>query len=520
MRKVLVLSVLLAATLAGQAPAPREVSAQWWGQLRTAAPSLWGTFEDLLVTGGPLWLTASNWFVAVPLDSLSSTSFSDAHDKFKRGLPDRTASTIYTGAVQVSSSLLPYQNAGPAEIEATKKIITVANPINSTRIVAYIVPSISSDAQNARKLFEFAKALSIQTIVVEQAPSSLEEVDKLAGEYNVNVGLLAGSDPAALVASAKGRSSRVGIVVDTAKWQQLRMRPAEAVSSLQGRLFGVRLRGTIDSGMLHAIHRAGAKPLFVAVEYNGSGDPVMELSYSLDAFEDAFRPVAAARLAELGRTIPTQGWAKVPEQNRVKVNAAIPDPPPAKPRTARRLLVMDISVGHPHHPSVPYANYAIQQWSSKTKAFTPVFSNDPENLKFPKIREYDAIFLNNTVGQVFLDPQVRTSMTRYVREGGGLVGFHGVAAAQLDWREFSDMTGARLESRGTRATPRPIPNIKFDEQRATLKVEVPDHLMTKHFGEKRVEWMEEYYTFAKPPFSRDKMRVLLSIDFTRTDMGQ
>ncbi|MGE0406788.1 MAG: ThuA domain-containing protein, partial [Candidatus Korobacteraceae bacterium] len=283
---------------------------------------------------------------------------------------------------------------------------------------------------------------------------------------------------------------------------------------------GIRLRGKIDSGMLQAIHHAGVKPLFVTVEYNGPGDPVLELSQALDSFEDAFRPVATARLAEIGRTVPTQGWAKISEQDKAKVIAAVPANPPAKPRKTRKVLVVDLSIGHPHHPSVPFANFALQQWGTKTQAFTPVFSNDPENLKYPRIGEYDTVFLNNTVGQVFLDPQVRTSLIRFVREGGGLVGFHGVAAASLDWSEFSDMTGARLESRGARPLLRPYPDIKNDQQKAALKVEVPGHPLTEHLGGKPIEWLEEYYTFEKPTFSRDRVRVLLSIDFPRTDMSQ
>ncbi|MGE0407511.1 MAG: hypothetical protein AB7O65_14550, partial [Candidatus Korobacteraceae bacterium] len=243
--KWLGIAAIVTATLSAQAPPPRNVSLQWWGQLRTAAPSLWGEFEDLNVTGGPLWLTASHWFVAIPLESLSPTSFSEAHDRFKRGLPGRVASTVYTGAIEVPSSLLPYSTATPAEIEAVKKLITAVNPINSTRIVAYVVPAIP-DSQDARKLFAFARDLKIQTIVVERPPASLPELDKLAGEYNVNLGLLADSNPAALMPSLKELSSRVGLVVDTAKWEQLRTHPKQAVASLQGRLLGIRLRGKID----------------------------------------------------------------------------------------------------------------------------------------------------------------------------------------------------------------------------------------------------------------------------------
>ena len=48
---------------------------------------------------------------------------------------------------------------------------------------------------------------------------------------------------------------------------------------------------------------------------------------------------------------------------------------------------------------------AIELFAKATGAYEAVFSNDLENFKYDKLRKFDAVFLNNTVGQIFVDPE-------------------------------------------------------------------------------------------------------------------
>ena len=130
--------------------------------------------------------------------------------------------------------------------------------------------------------------------------------------------------------------------------------------------------------------------------------------------------------------------------------AAVPAEAPAKPKKPRKLLVLDLQVAYGGHGSIPAANLALELWGKKTGAFTAEFSNDLDNLKYPKIKDYDAIFLNNNVGQVFVDPQVRAGMLRYVKEGGGLAGCHhhgrlpaAVRVSAGDQRTFGEAAAQR-----------------------------------------------------------------------------
>jgi len=62
-------------------------------------------------------------------------------------------------------------------------------------------------------------------------------------------------------------------------------------------------------------------------------------------------------------------------------------------------------------------------------------------LKYPKIKQWDAVFLNSVVGELFPDPDVMNGLMRFVREGGGLAGVHGSTYASMDLPEYGDLIG-------------------------------------------------------------------------------
>src|SRR4051812_10402873 len=91
-------------------------------------------------------------------------------------------------------------------------------------------------------------------------------------------------------------------------------------------------------------------------------------------------------------------------EQKEKVDAALPQKAPAKPKQARRMLVSNLSMrdGKPvrgsSYATLPVGNYAIEQLGKRTGAFEPVFSNDPEMFRPGKIEQFDALCFNNTVG--------------------------------------------------------------------------------------------------------------------------
>jgi type 1 glutamine amidotransferase len=131
-----------------------------------------------------------------------------------------------------------------------------------------------------------------------------------------------------------------------------------------------------------------------------------------------------------------------------------------------------------------------------------------DNLKYDNIRQFDAVYLNNTVGQIFADQAVRDGLSRFVREGGGLGGNHGTPYASMDWKELAEMLGT-------------VHGIhRENTEKAMVQVDDPTSPLTASFGGREFLYMDEFFRFPTAPYSRDKLHVLLSMDVAKTDMNQ
>jgi type 1 glutamine amidotransferase len=193
---------------------------------------------------------------------------------------------------------------------------------------------------------------------------------------------------------------------------------------------------------------------------------------------------------------------------RQRIEDALPKKAYAKPKKARKLLVMDLQVNYNGHRSIPHANLAVDLMGKKLGIWQATFSNEMSNLKWDKIRQFDAIYLNNTVGPLFNDPEIRESLLRFIREGGGLIGNHGSTHCSMDWPEFTEMIGGKNG-----------PHRDADEK-VTIKLDDPKSPLTRMFNGAEFVFADEYFRFPGPPYSREKLHVLMSIDVEKTDMNQ
>lgn len=92
-----------------------------------------------------------------------------------------------------------------------------------------------------------------------------------------------------------------------------------------------------------------------------------------------------------------------------------------------------------------------------------------------------------------------------MRGGRGLVGIH--CAAHLDWPEYTEMLGAYSISHPWNAG-----------STVTIKPDEPDHPLVRCFCRSAFRHTDEIFVFKG--FSRQKARVLLSLDAGRTDMNR
>ena len=96
----------------------------------------------------------------------------------------------------------------------------------------------------------------------------------------------------------------------------------------------------------------------------------------------------------ISKMLPITTADRIPADERAKIDAAIPRQPLAKPRQARKLLIIDVCpAGGFYHTTVAHGNLMLQLIGKYTGAYEAVFDNNLENLRYPHIKQYDAVFL-------------------------------------------------------------------------------------------------------------------------------
>jgi type 1 glutamine amidotransferase/sugar phosphate isomerase/epimerase len=411
------------------------------------------------------------------------------------------------------------------------EIAAIRARMGTIRMLSYRVERLQPDAASRRKLFEFAKAIGADTIVI---PSnvSLDTLDTLADELSINVAVLAeAARPERVMKALEGHSRRLGVGVDTGLWAQEGVSPRDALAVARDRLSYINLRDRSGRGvarnvplgqgvghmtdLFHELNRLNLRPLILALDTAGVVKYPPDLFRAVEAFETVVQPAYGVYFTEYSKSRPVRWDLVTPgrgetlapdvvrgreEESRQKIDAAIPRKAYATPKKPRKLLVIESLHGMSHN-TIPHTNVMIERMGKITGAWEAEFNNDLNNLKYPKIKDYDGVFLNSTVGELLPDPAVREGLARFVREGGGLGGVHGTPWASRNWDEFAEMIGAQ-------SAPHRI-------EQGLMKVYDPASPIMKPFGGKDLNFREEYYRFEHEGQGRlrwDNVRVLMTVD--------
>ena len=207
----------------------------------------------------------------------------------------------------------------------------------------------------------------------------------------------------------------------------------------------------------------------------------------------------------------------VTAEQRTLIEQAIPTEAVVKPKKPRKLLIFDINADYGGHRAIAHANLAFSLMGTKTGAFETTVSHDPQVFQADNLKQYDAVFFNNNVGNVFTDPVLRSNIEQFVRNGGGLMGVHGATAAFMNWsgpnrgKDDWPIFGEMIGGRGT--------NHREPDEKIFVKVEEPHHPLLQFFPKEGFEYQDEFFR-VHGPYSRDKQRVLLSIDKEKTDLNR
>lgn len=175
------------------------------------------------------------------------------------------------------------------------------------------------------------------------------------------------------------------------------------------------------------------------------------------------------------------------------------------PKKARRILVFYRCEGF-IHTSIPFGNFAMEAIAEATKGFTVDLADEYEVFTKENLAKYDAILFNNTTNLVPTAEQ-QEAILDFIHSGKGIIGLHAASDNFKQWEEGLAMMGGVFDghpwgSGGTWA----------------FQVEDPDHPLNAAFQKEGFWFKDEIYWYKEESFEgRDKLRVLLSLDFSKRE---
>lgn len=234
--------------------------------------------------------------------------------------------------------------------------------------------------------------------------------------------------------------------------------------------------------------------------------------------------------------------AEVKPEVVAKIEKALPDAAPAKPAKSRKVMVYTQASGFVHG-SIPVGAKAWELMGQKTGAWeVTLVTNDPAVFSPESLKRFDCIVLMSTTGNFLVprlnlrdtknlegaekekaeaenkaardahaekyqkpEPDRKQALLDYVQHGGGLVGIHAASDAYYGWKEYGDLIGGYFHSH-------PYGKI-------TVRIDDPESPLTSQFGGKEFEFSDEIYVFRDESFSRDRVRVLLSVDNAKSGIS-
>jgi sugar phosphate isomerase/epimerase len=140
------------------------------------------------------------------------------------------------------------QNASAETIEKVKAKLAQ----HKVKAVNYGVVGISKDEAEARKLFEFAKAIGLRAITTESV-DAIDTIEKMVKEYDIMVGFHDHPrqpnnpnyrmwDPNYILSVVKDRDQRIGSCADTGHWVRSNLKPVDCLRILKGHIISSHLK--------------------------------------------------------------------------------------------------------------------------------------------------------------------------------------------------------------------------------------------------------------------------------------
>ena len=162
------------------------------------------------------------------------------------------------------------------------------------------------------------------------------------------------------------------------------------------------------------------------------------------------------------------------------------------------------------HTSIPTANFALQEMSRKTHAFTIELADNYSVFDKKDLKQYDAIIFNSTTHLKFPEASQREAIQMFVENGGGLIGIHAASDNFYEWETGVSMMGGQFNGHPWGGGG----NWAF-------KLDDSEHILNKAFAGKGFWHSDEIYQYKPSNYEgEDNLRILVSLDMTQAAVNE
>jgi type 1 glutamine amidotransferase len=204
------------------------------------------------------------------------------------------------------------------------------------------------------------------------------------------------------------------------------------------------------------------------------------------------------------RAAPGQVFPPLTETELASIEAGLPEKATTAPGQPRRVLIFFRTEGFVH-ASIPVGRQALQRLGEKTGAYASVASDDMAVFEPDTLKTFDAVVFLNCTGLRFENPAHRQALLDFVHSGKGVAGLHAATDNFPTWPEGQALMGGVFHGHPWNA--KDLSAVKNDE---------PAHVVNAGFGGQGFWIREEIYQM-RAPYSRDRLRVLLSLDMSKPE---
>lgn len=206
-----------------------------------------------------------------------------------------------------------------------------------------------------------------------------------------------------------------------------------------------------------------------------------------------------------------------------KIEAALPDKAPAKPKQTRKILVFSKTNGF-RHGSIPVGVTALRLMGEKTGAYTITHTEDDAWFEPEKLKDFDAVIMLNTTGELFRpkampkdeagkkaalerEEKLKASLVDFVKSGKGLAGTHSATDTYGNWGEYNMMMGGAFAGHPW-------------HQKVPVKNLAPKHPLNEMFNSEGFEVNDEIYQFRENTALPKDRKFLLQLDTEKMDVSK